>query len=62
MRPRQVPGLAEGHTARSLSSVSPGNLGHGVKWPHEVQTSDLSPGNLVCNAGPLATRGRKASG
>lgn len=40
---------------RTLSSVSPGNLGHGVKRPHEVHTSNLSPGNLVCNAGPLAT-------
>lgn len=58
MGPRQVLGLAEDHAARSLSSVSPGNLGHGVGWPHEVQTSNLSPSNQ-CNTGPLATHGER---
>lgn len=54
-------GLAEDHTATSLGSVSPGNLWFGVKWPHKVQTSDLSPGKLVCNTSLLAKHRRKAS-
>lgn len=47
---------------RQSSSASPANLRHGVKWPHEVQTSDLTLPNLVPNAGPLVTHRSKASG
>lgn len=65
MRPRHVLRPAEGHTSRSLGhqswSVSPTNLRHGVKLPHEIQTSDLRPGKLVLNTGLLATHRSKAS-
>lgn len=65
MRPRHVLRPSEGHTSRSLGhqswSVSPSNLWHGVKLPHEIQTSDLRPGNLVLDTGLLATHRSKAS-
>lgn len=41
------------------TSASPGNLRHGVTWPHKVQTSDLSPGTSVCMLGPLQRIGAR---
>lgn len=51
--------------ARSLGyqsqSGSPTNLWHGVRWPHEIQISDLRPGNLVLSTGLLVTHRSKAN-